>query len=132
MEFWVGGGVSNDDRLVVYELIVQNTTVTDFNLKTTLPSQGGQVISNLASTSNTQKNEGSVYRVGSNNIIYVYDADSLALSNITLDTFTGVSFSKIQVTKNEEFISTLTAGNVIGLTLSNDSTYTVDSYTTPV
>ena len=94
---------------------MENQTVTDFIEKQTLPQQGNQVVSDLASTSNRQENAGKVYRVGSNNIIYDYDADSLAIQSITLTTFPQSALSKIQVTNNEEFITVQTTGNTIDL-----------------
>ena len=80
---------------------MQNTTVTDFVVKSTIPGEIDQVVSSLASTSNTQENAGNVYRVGSNNIIYIYDAESLAVTNHPLASFTGSVMSKIQVSKTE-------------------------------
>ena len=108
---------------------MENQTVTDFIEKQTLPQQGNQVVSDLASTSNRQENAGKVYRVGSDNIIYDYDADSLAIQSITLTAFPQSALSKIQVTNNEEFITVQTTANTIDLKETNGSTYEVETHT---
>ena len=70
-------------------------------MKSTVTGQENQVISSLASTANTQENEGKVFRVGSNNIIHIYDAENLATTNYTLTQFATSSMTKIQVSKTE-------------------------------